>query len=103
NENVDAALESCLRLVPEDRAGLVDRSLSPGFNSNAERADGARNENVATCGLTSYPRALDINLSRFSFQRVRHQLCPISAECVRLDDVDADFDVVEVDFAHQLL
>ena len=33
---------------------------------------------------------------------MRHQLCPISAECVRLDDVDAGFDVVEVHFAHQL-
>src|SRR5262249_39791569 len=105
NEKVHSSVEQGLRLFPKDDSSLFDRSFSPRLDANSEWSKGSTDEDRSVrCDpgrLAGYTSALNVDFTRLFRQTMGHQLGPIAAESVRLEDVRSGFDIIKVDLTHE--
>ncbi|OQA06972.1 MAG: hypothetical protein BWY66_01596 [bacterium ADurb.Bin374] len=99
DEQIDTAGKQAFRLLGERLFGLFHGGLAPGFEADAERADGARDEHLVAGDLARDLDALEVHGLDLVGKAVRRQLESVRAEGVGLDDHRPGVDV----FAMHLL
>ncbi len=102
DEEVDAAFGETFHLLPEDRASFVLARRPVRLEANAQRSDGAGDERAPIGGFARDGRGGPIQLSHLILQPVLHELDPVRAEAVRLDDVGAGLHVLRMNVTHEL-